>query len=93
MADPYSVEARRRLNLAKQGKIAAVNEPKYEAMMKKLKDEGWKPSKTTTTSGLASGRKQPPRSGTPKAGTLGEEPEKPSRKREVSRNMLYSLCV
>lgn len=47
MGDPFSVEARKRLSMAAKGKVSDDDRPKYEAMMKQLKEDGWVPSKNT----------------------------------------------
>lgn len=74
MADPCSVEARRRLKLAVKGKIAADKKPAYDALFQQLKDEGFQPPvQPKTTPPLAGGRPQLPRSGAPKPGTMGED--------------------
>lgn len=46
MGDPYSVEARRLLNLGAKGIVAADKKQEYETTIARLKQEGWVPNKT-----------------------------------------------
>jgi hypothetical protein len=53
MADPYSIEARMRLGINRQGRIPNDKVDEYHEKMQELKDEGWEPPMKKPTNRLS----------------------------------------